>query len=732
MLLPETPIEKIPRMNANLARKLHRLGIKTLRDLIFHFPFRYDDFTNVKEIADVKIGEVATVRAVLKKITSTRAWKKRMFLAEATVEDDSGTARVVWFNQPYLAKTFRVGEVLSISGKLTKSPRGAYFANPAYERVGMKEGLTHTGGLVPVYPETAALSSRWIRFLVKEILPISEKIPESLPDNLRRKYKFLPIAKALTTIHFPKSMKDAEEARRRFAFEEILLIQLRVLRERRAILEKKSPEIPVDLALIKKFVSSLPFPLTNAQRKSAWEIVNNTAKPHPMNRLLEGDVGSGKTVVAALASLNAVAAGFQVAYLAPTEILALQHFSTFKNLLAGFDISLGLLTAAHKKLFAFGGVSKKVNVAALAGAGESDIIIGTHAVIQDKVQFKKLGLVIVDEQHRFGVKQRAKLQQQATSDKRQERNSSAMSHVAKPMSLLVPHFLSMTATPIPRTLALTVYGDLDVSLLDEIPEGRKPIMTRIVPSEKRAACYEFIRKEVRAGRQVFVICPRIEIATSDMGPAYAEASVGRPETRQTILKEEVKAVKTEYEKLSKQVFPDLKITMLHGKIKPKEKEKIMREFRDGKFDILVSTSVVEVGVDVPNATVMLIDGAEKFGLAQIHQFRGRVGRAEHQSYCFLMTTTPEAESSSRLKAVVSAKNGFELAEKDLAIRGPGDFLGTRQSGIPPFAYKSFTDMKLIQSARETAGEIISKDSKLEHSPELKKRLAEFEQSVHWE
>lgn len=701
-MLPETHIEKIPRMNANLARKLHRLGIKTVRDLLFHFPFRYDDFTNVKDIADVKVGEVATVCAVLKKITSTRAWKRRMFLAEAIVEDETGKARIVWFNQPYLAETFHIGEALSISGRLTKSPRGAYFANPAYERVARKDGLTHTGGLVPVYPETAALSSRWIRFLVKEILPVATKIPESLPDNLRRQFKFMPIAKALQTIHFPKSMKDAEEARCRFAFEEILLIQLRVMKERRAILEKKSPEIPVNLTLIKKFVASLPFPLTNAQRKAAWEIINNTAKPHPMNRLLEGDVGSGKTVVAALASLNAVKAGFQVAYLAPTEILAIQHFHTFKSILSEFEISLGLLTSAQRKLFVFGDVSEKVNISSLASAGEVDIVIGTHAVIQDKVQFKNLGLVIVDEQHRFGVEQRAYLQ--------------------KKQSGLVPHFLSMTATPIPRTLALTVYGDLDVSILDEIPKGRKPIMTRVVPSEKRAACYGFIRKEVHAGRQIFVICPRIEIAGHEE----------KIHTQAEIFKEEVKAVKTEYEKLSKQVFPDLKITMLHGKMKPKEKEKTMREFKDKKFDILVSTSVVEVGVDVPNATVMLIDGAEKFGLAQIHQFRGRVGRAEHQSYCFLMTTTPEAESSSRLKAVVSARNGFELAEKDLQIRGPGDFFGTRQSGIPPFAYKSFTDMKLVQSAREAAGEIVSKDPELEKSPELKKRLEEFEASVHFE
>lgn len=697
----QTPIERLKGVTPKVAKRLRHLGIATVRGLLFHFPSRYHDFTNTKKIAEIQPGETATVRVRLRSITATRAWQRRMSLAEAVVEDASGKARAVWFNQPYLARTFIPGETLHLAGKLMQSKRGLYFANPVYERIGKKDEFTHTAGLVPVYPETTGLTSRWLRYLVKQVIPDAAKVPESLPDVVRKRYQFPKISDAISAIHFPKKLKDADAARRRFSFEELLLIQLRVRRDRQALESRKAPEIPVDLPLIQSFVSSLPFPLTNAQRKAAWEIVNDMKKGMPMNRLLEGDVGSGKTVVAALVALNAVKAGHQVAYLAPTEILALQHFSTFQRLLAPFDISLGLLTSAQKKLAGPLGERAKINIPALAAGGAVSIVIGTHAVIQDKVKFQNLGLVVVDEQHRFGVAQRAHLEKQAR---------------------LVPHFLSMTATPIPRTLSLTVYGDLDVSLLDQMPSNRKSIVTKIVPNEKRREAYAFMRDQVRRGRQIFVICPRIEVAGHDE----------REHSAREIANEEVKAVKTEYEKFAKEVFPELRVRMLHGKMKAREKEEAMKSFKDHAFDILVSTSVVEVGVDVPNATVMLIDGAEKFGLAQIHQFRGRVGRGEHQSYCFLMTANPDAENSSRLKAVVSAKNGFELAEMDLKIRGPGDFFGTRQSGIPPFAYGAFTDMKMVQAARETAEELTGKSPDLSKYPELKKRLAEFESSVHWE
>lgn len=842
-------IEKLKGVNPRLLRRLHHLGIKTIRDLLFHFPFRYDDFSNVRKIRELKIGELATIYGRLADIKAVRAWKRRMNLAEAVVEDETGRIRVVWFNQGYLADTLHAGETLALSGKLAKSPKGAYLANPAYERLGRKKELMHTAGLAAVYPETSGLTSRWLRLLLKEALAAIAEVEDPLPDAMRRKLNLLPIGKALLHIHFPKTKAEAEAARRRFSFEDILLIQLRALRERKSLETRRAPAIRIHLEAIKKFVSSLTFALTNAQRKAAWEIVTDTAKPRPMNRLLEGDVGSGKTVVAALAALNAVTQGFQVTYLAPTAILALQHFSTFKNLLGSSGIAIGLLTGSQKRLFSSMGESQKADVAKLAERGEVKIVIGTHAVLQDKVRFQNLGLVIVDEQHRFGVNQRAALIARTKADttrtdadnkllyedltykirgiafkvkkelglghkeviyqkaiEKELKNADLFFEKEKVLdvyygdekigvyrpdfavggkiileikalpslgkfekqqiwhylkttkyhlallinfgrndveieriihgyiggpyksasdqnkSLLVPHFLSMTATPIPRTLALTVYGDLDISILDQMPRGRKPVLTKIVPHEKRDAAYGFMRKELGAGRQVFVICPRIEIAGHEE----------KMHTAQEIAAEEVKAVKLEHEKLKIKVFPEFRVAMLHGKMKPAEKEKAMRDFQDHLSDILVSTSVVEVGVDVPNATIMLIEGAEKFGLAQIHQFRGRVGRAEHQSYCFLATSSPLIGETARLKAVVEAKNGFELAEKDLQIRGPGDFFGARQSGIPPFAYKSFSDARLVQQAREAAAEIIAEDPGLKLHPELKKRFEEFEAAIHFE
>src|SRR3989344_7809094 len=488
----EDSIRNLKSVTPTLQKKFARLGIETIRDLLFHFPSRYNDFSNVKPIAEFGLGETAAIRGVVKKVTATHAWRGHLLMAESVIHDESGSIRAVWFNQSYLAKTFRVGEIISLAGKLTKSSRGNYLANPAYEHIGPNDDSTHTGGLVPVYPETTGLTSRWIRFLTKQAIPAAKSVSDPLPDSLRRRLGLIGVMQALEQIHFPDSVEEVERARKRFAFEDVLLIQLRVLRDRAKIRESKAPAISIDLPLIKKFVANLPFPLTHAQRKAAWEIVNDTAKTSPMNRLLEGDVGSGKTVVAALVALNAISRGFQVAYLAPTEILALQHFSTFKNFLFGFDISVGLLTASQKKISSPLGEFAKAPTGKLAESGDIQIVIGTHAVIQDKIHFKNIGLVIVDEQHRFGVAQRA--------------------HLQKRPAALTPHFLSMTATPIPRTLALTVYGDLDISLLDQVPSGRKPVMTRVVPSEKRAACYEFIRKEVRTGRQIFVICPRIEVA----------------------------------------------------------------------------------------------------------------------------------------------------------------------------------------------------------------------------
>ncbi len=538
------------------------------------------------------------------------------------------------------------------------------YPSPAYEKIpeNYKEinfDLSHTGGLIPIYPETEGLSSKWLRFIIKPVMAqLKNKIPSSLPGDIEKKYGFLPLQKALWQIHFPDSLELAEKARKRFSFEELFDLSLVVLRERMKLNNEKSFEIPVNLDLIKKFTDTLPFTLTDAQKKCAWQILQDMEKPRPMNRLLEGDVGSGKTVVATMAALNAFSAGYQTAFLAPTEILAKQHHKTVISLLKSFDVKIGLITG--KENYIDGEKITRKELVKKVADGQINVLISTLAIIQayypstpDKtpVQFKKLAWWVIDEQHRFGTEQRAQLCRQ---------------------KIFVPHLLSMTATPIPRTLSLTVYGDLDLSVIDEMPKGRKKIITKVIQPKNKNAAYDFIRQQVKEGRQVFVICPRIE------PPKQNPEDIGKNLFDERAMSwMDVKAVKQEFEKLSKETFPDLKIGMLHGKMKSKEKESIMQEFKEKMIDILVSTSVVEVGVDIPNATVMMIEGSEKFGLAQLHQFRGRVGRSEYQSYCFLFTDQEGIIFNRRLKALVDCDNGFELAEKDLEIRGPGDFTGQR-------------------------------------------------------
>ncbi|MBI2573929.1 MAG: ATP-dependent DNA helicase RecG [Candidatus Wildermuthbacteria bacterium] len=519
-------------------------------------------------------------------------------------------------------------------------------SNPSYEKLSepfdniTPSRLTHMGRLTPVYPETAGVSSKFLRSVIKtaiESLDASDKDTDAIPESIARAKGFPPFAQAIRQAHFPNTVKEAETAKNRFAFEELLLISLFIHSERKKIASVKAPAILFSAELMKKFTSALPFQLTSAQKKCACHILKDLEKPRPMNRLLQGDVGSGKTVVAAMAALSAVKAGYQAAFLSPTEILAKQHFKTVSELLRPFKLDVGLLTGKADRF-----ISKKLpnevieisreKLLKKALRGDMPVLIGTHALIQETVRFGKLGLLIVDEQHRFGVKQRAKLLRG---------------------SALIPHLLSMTATPIPRTLAMTIYGDLDLSVIDELPKGRKPIITKLVPPDKRKETYDFIGQEVKKGRQVFVICPRIEPQNADMQFAGMKGKWN-----------EAKAVKEEFEKLSKKVFPDLRVAMLHGKMASRDKEEVMKNFKRGKTDILVSTSVVEVGVDIPNASVMVIDGAEYFGLAQLHQFRGRVGRAEHQSYCFLFS----AESSSRLRALEKTESGFNLPWHSLQIR----------------------------------------------------------------
>ena len=724
MISLQTPIASAPKISTRIVPSLKRLGIRTIRDLLFHFPARYDDFSNTKNISDISEDETVTVRCAVLSMSSRTTARKKMHLTQAVVADETGAMQILWFNQPFLARNFSPGTELWLSGKAVRGPRGLCFQNPAHEKVPMRETLRasrgiHTGRLVPVYPETGGISSRWLRFLMNSFLPLARAVADPLPEETRKKYGLAEIREAIGEIHFPRTPASAAAAERRFMFEELLLIQLRAMRERARLKQHTAPPIPLDVAIMKKFVLSLPFSLTDAQRRSLYEIGRDMAQSHPMNRLLEGDVGSGKTVVAAASSLLAVRAGYRVAFMAPTEILARQHFATMSRILEPFHLSIGLLTGSEKKV-----------------KGAPDITVGTQALIQKSVRLENLGLVVVDEQHRFGVSQRgALLRNKELGIKNYEDNPDPL---IPNSSFLIPHFLSMTATPIPRTLALTAYGDLDLSLLDEMPESRKNVITKIIVPEERNGAYQFIREEVRRGRQVFVVCPRIEVgsrlpaeASAQAGKSEVGGGISRHSIQQKLLLAEVKTVKEEFRKLSEEVFPDLRIAMLHGKMKTKEKDGVMRGFHDRETDIMVSTSVIEIGIDVPNATVIMIEGAERFGLAQLHQFRGRVGRGADQSYCFLFPTE-DGLASRRLKAVVDAKNGFELAEYDLKIRGPGDLFGTEQWGQAGMAIRGITNPEMVREVRMAAAEIAQQSPDLSAYPLLLERLQEMEKTLHLE
>ncbi|MDD3487683.1 MAG: ATP-dependent DNA helicase RecG [Candidatus Moranbacteria bacterium] len=690
----QTPLSRVSFIEKNNLKKLEKLGLATVRDLLYYAPARYEDLSNKKKIGGLKVGETATIAGTVKSINNIYAFRKRIAVTEAFLDDGSGSARIIWFNQPFVTKNIRENEDYRFSGKLVNDKRGLYFAPSSYESA--RRTPTNTGRLVPIYPETRGITSKWLRWKItqafKTCLP---NVPEIVPTAILKRQKLINIQKAIQTLHFPEKLKDIEAAQKRIAFEEMFLIQLNALKSRKDWKESKAISIPFDEKLVKKFVASLPFKLTNAQRKSTFQILKDLEKKFPMNRLLEGDVGSGKTVVAAIAALEAMMAGYQTAILAPTEVLARQHFETFGKVLKGFSQKIGLLTNSESRTY--WKKNTKKNFLGKIKRGEIKILIGTHALIQKSVEFKNLALVVIDEQHRFGVNQRAHLQKQAGNLKDGGKNT-------------VPHLLSMTATPIPRTLALAFFGNLDISLLDEMPKGRKKIGTKIIPPLEQKSVYDFIRAEIKNGRQAFFIYPLVEESEKIDGKAATE----------------------EYKKLSGQIFPDLKIGLLHGRMKPKEKEKIMQEFKDKKLDILVSTSVIEVGVDVPNATIMVIEGAERFGLAQLHQFRGRVGRSEHQSHCFLFVDTPSSLANKRLKALIESEDGFKLAEKDLEIRGPGQFLGTRQSGRPDSAMEYLRDVKLISEARLEAQSLYAFDPQLKQFPVLKNALAEMEQEVHLE
>ena len=723
----ETPLYDILGARSPLLKRFEKIGVKTVHDLLWHFPTRYEDFSKVHHISELAPGELATIQAQVEDIKLRRT-RRGMTIIEAILADETGSIRATWFNQSYITQTLYAGRVANFAGKVSLSEEHEiYLNNPAYEIVRPRSDLDksrsdlniHTGRLVPVYPETKGLTSRGIRFAVRIAMKRNPALTDWIPKEILAQYDLPNLQTAIRSIHLPDRIEDALAAQKRFRFENLFLLQLWNLQQKLKLGREHAPVIPIDIDRIKHIIAGIPFALTRSQKQSLWEIVQDIAKPHPMNRLLQGDVGSGKTIVAAIAAITAAEHGFQTVFMAPTEILARQHFETFqkfmKNVSAADQPAIGLATGSGATILSENNLTAKTAKGEFwkkSAAGEIAVFFGTHALIQKSARFKNLGLVVIDEQHRFGVSQRAALLKQTTAD--------TLPHTPA----ITPHFLSMSATPIPRTLTMTVFGNLDLSLITELPAGRKPIATKIVTPIERQATYEFIRGEIKKGRQAFVICPLITPAdTNDLLKNKYSAALGALE---------LKSVEEEYEKLGKKIFPELTLAMLHGQMKPKEKESIMRDFKDKKIDMLIATSIIEVGVDVQNASIMIIEGADRFGLAQLYQFRGRIGRGEHQSYCFLMTEMKGDKAKARLRAILRAKNGFELAEEDLKLRGPGEFFGEVQSGFSDATLEALRDPELVKTSREAAAHVLQRDPTLKRVPALNARFAAFEKTLHRE
>lgn len=663
-----SPLTVAKGVGPELAKKFASLGIQTIGELIDYYPRRYDDYSHVQLIQGIKPG-IVTIKATIKQAKG-RYVRRGMHVTEAVASDVSGSVRLVWFNQPYRAGALKADTEYYVSGDFGLRRQRMSIQNPSIELV--SEFPVNTARIVPRYREAKGIKSLQIRKVLRECLPAIRSLPETLPAWIAKEQNLLSRADALETMHFPANPAALEKANRRLGFEEIFELTLAALLNKHELLKEEALEIPFDEKLAKTFVDNLPFTLTDAQRKAVWQLYLDMQKSQPMNRLLEGDVGSGKTVVATMAAVMAIKHGFQVALMAPTEILARQHAETIYDLLAplGMADTLSLLVGGLKP-------AQKKAAQAKIKSGDIRFIVGTHALIQEKVDMHKLGLIIVDEQHRFGVGQRKELQAKAGH---------------------MPHVLNMTATPIPRSLALTLYGEMDITVIDAKPVGRKTIRTKITSPNSRKQLYTFIEQELATGRQMFVVTPLIK--ESDLLPA--------------------KSAETAHKEMTT-AFKQRRVGLLHGKMKPADKDAVMQQFVRHELDILVSTTVIEVGVNVPNATIMLIENAERFGLAQIHQLRGRVGRSEHQGYCFLMMGD-SSQPSRRLRALEQSSDGFELAELDLEIRGPGAIYGTMQSGQLDLRVAKLTDTKLIASARKTAQEFIDKQENLLDYKELYERV----------
>lgn len=717
-------------------KALKRLRVETVENLLYHLPARYEDISDIQSVSGLRKDQEAIVYGQLSGLKSRKAWKSRRPIAEGYIEDGSAKIKIMWFNQPYLAKMYSDGMYVKLVGKVTGSDGKLYIANPEVEKLDSLPVDRHDSifkgtdaevdeTIYPVYRETKGVTSKWFYHTVLKCFEkgILNNLHDPIPKNILAKYNLPELNTALVWIHSPKKVEHAKSARKRFAFEEVFYIQVQKALERQAVSVATTYTFKTSKEHLKEFTDRFPFKLTKSQNKSIAEILKDFSGKHAMSRLLEGDVGSGKTAVAATTAYAVATSrppeglknaerfstkvsdldwgNLQVAYMAPTEILAKQHFESFIEYFHHLPIQIGLITGSGCMKFP----SKtdptkptkisKPQLLKWIKNGEVPIVIGTHSLIYKSVEFKHLAYVIIDEQHRFGTNQRKQL---AKKDAR------------------IPHLLSMTATPIPRTLALTIYGDLDITLLDEMPSGRKPIITKIIGPNQQQKMYDHVRSELKTGRQAYVICPRIDEPDPDKATALR-----------------LKSVKAEAERLKKDVFQEFSIGILHGKMKPAEKDKVMNEFNEHKFDILVATSVVEVGVNVPNATNIIIEGAERFGLSQLHQLRGRVIRGTDQPYCFAVTDSKSDKTKERLKALSTAKNGFELAEHDLTFRGSGELYGAKQSGLTDLGMEAIKNIKLVEAARNEARELVEKHKDLSRDfPLIAHKVTQIGESLHME
>jgi len=713
-------IEKEFRLVETQKTALKKLGLKTIGDLLYHFPTRYGDTSEKKNIGSLNPGESAVVFGQISKLKTSKGFRSKIPMSEAWIEDESGKIKAVWFHQPYIAKMIHEGAFVRIEGKVSERKNEHYFSNPKIETVnklpiGVGDSLFGEDGekhsLYPIYPESRGITSNWFYHSIQKVLKsgILDSISDPIPADILEKYNLPSIKTAIIWIHAPLKKEHAVSARKRFSFEEVFFIQLQKKKDKIAWQKNPSYVIEKTKEDIECFMNRFPFKATGAQHKAIETILGDFKRGHAMSRLLEGDVGSGKTAVAATCAFSVVTScpkgqnygNLQVAYMAPTEILAKQHFESFIQYFTYLGIQVGLITGKDCRKFPSKvnpKSSTKISKSQLlkwVANGEIPILIGTHALIQKSVKFKHLAFAIIDEQHRFGTAQRQKLAKKEG---------------------LNPHLLSMTATPIPRTLALTVFGDLDLSLLDEMPAGRKPIITEIVMPGHRESVYEKIKEFLEEGRQAYIICPRI----NEPDPAKEMAIIA-------------KSVKEEAKRLKKDIFKNYEIGILHSKMTPDEKEKVMSDFKAGKIHILVATSVVEVGVNVPNATIIVIEGAERFGLAQLHQLRGRVIRSNHQAYCYVFAETKSDKTIERLKAFKNSSNGFELAEFDLKLRGPGELSGEKQWGISDIGMEAIKNLKMVEAARSEAEYLLSQDETLKKYPLINEKLSHRKtEEIHFE